>query len=283
MEGADLARRFAREGGFDERRAQLIWDSVALNSTPSIGLYKEAEVALCTAGVCLDVVGMQYDLVPSDEIARIVAAFPRLGMKQRMSRCFCRIAETNPETTYDNFARDFGERFVPGYKAPSAVDFVMNTPFPEWAFRAKPMQIDHLHSLTSPRLRVINADATVQAAALALTEPNIGLVVVCHDGGEAAGVLSKSDLVRHLALSGSAGATAATLMTRRVVSCRPDDDVHAVWQTMTAQALQNVPVLGANSRPLGILDIRDAMNVLLEQDEIEEQLLANYIAGIGYQ
>ena len=52
---------------------------------------------------------------------------------------------------------------------------------------------------------------------------------------------------------------------------------------MTAQALQNVPVLGAGSRPLGVLDIRDAMNALLEQDAFEEQLLANYIAGIGYQ
>ena len=145
------------------------------------------------------------------------------------------------------------------------------------------MRIDHLHSLTSSRLRVIGADATVQAAALALTEPNIGLVVVCHDHGEAAGVLSKSDLVRHLALSGSAGATAATLMTRRVVSCRPNDDVHEVWQAMTAQALQNMPVLGADSKPLGILDIRDAMNALLEQEEFEEQLLANYIAGIGYR
>ena len=61
VEGADLARVFARQGGVDERRAQLIWDSVALNSTPSIGLYKEAEVALCTAGVCLDVVGLQYE------------------------------------------------------------------------------------------------------------------------------------------------------------------------------------------------------------------------------
>ena len=46
VEGADLARVFAQTNGFCERRAQLIWDSVALNSTPSIGLYKEAEVAL---------------------------------------------------------------------------------------------------------------------------------------------------------------------------------------------------------------------------------------------
>jgi len=129
VEGADLARGFARECGIDERRAQLIWDSVALNSTPSIGLYKEAEVSLCTAGIGLDVVGSQYSLIPSDEMRRILDEFPRLGMKRRMTRCFCHIAKVKPETTYDNFVRDFGDRFVPGYKAPSAVDFVADAPF----------------------------------------------------------------------------------------------------------------------------------------------------------
>src|SRR5919112_1812648 len=54
VEGANAARTFALNEGIDERRAQLIWDGVALNSTPSIGLYKEAEVALCTAGIGLD-------------------------------------------------------------------------------------------------------------------------------------------------------------------------------------------------------------------------------------
>src|ERR1041385_8812712 len=129
IEGADAARTFAREEGLDDRRVQLIWDSVALNSTPSIGLYKEAEVALCTAGICLDVVGLHYDLIPPDEMKTIVREFPRLGMKARMTQCFCGIARSYPQTTYDNFARDFGERFVPGYKAPSSVDFVANTPF----------------------------------------------------------------------------------------------------------------------------------------------------------
>ena len=41
VEGANAARAFARDEGVDDRRAQLIWDGVALNSTPSIGLYKE--------------------------------------------------------------------------------------------------------------------------------------------------------------------------------------------------------------------------------------------------
>lgn len=131
VEGADQARRFAVECGFDQRRAQLIWDSVALNSTPSIGLYKEPEVALCTAGICLDVIGLQYEILPPDELKAIVGAFPRLAMKQRMTQCFCHIADKHPETASDNFLRDFGERFVPGYKAVSSVDFVMGAPFAE--------------------------------------------------------------------------------------------------------------------------------------------------------
>jgi len=131
VEGADLARAFASQAGVDGRRAQLIWDSVALNSTASIALYKEAEVALCTSGVVLDVIGAQYELIPSGEIERIVGEFPRLQMKKRMTQCFCHIAKTRPETTYDNFVRDFGERFVPGYKASSTVDLVANAPFSE--------------------------------------------------------------------------------------------------------------------------------------------------------
>ena len=42
VEAADLVRSFASEAGMDDRRAHLVWDCVALNSTPSIGLYKRA-------------------------------------------------------------------------------------------------------------------------------------------------------------------------------------------------------------------------------------------------
>jgi HD domain len=60
IEGADAVRTFAREQGLDDARVPLIWDSVALNSTPSIGLHKEAEVALCTAGIGVEF-GFQYE------------------------------------------------------------------------------------------------------------------------------------------------------------------------------------------------------------------------------
>jgi len=131
VEGADAAREFARGQGLEDRRVQLIWDTVALNSTPSIALYKEAEVALCTGGIALDFGGLQYAQIPPDEMSGILAAFPRLDMKRSFTDSVCRIVKTRPQTTYDNFARDFGERFVPGYKAPSTVDFLMNAPFAE--------------------------------------------------------------------------------------------------------------------------------------------------------
>jgi hypothetical protein len=130
IEGADAARAFAREQGVDDRRVQLIWDGVALNSTPSIGLYKEPEVVLCTAGIGVEF-GFQYDRIPPKEMKSILDAFPRLQMKRRFTDSVCRIVKTKPETTYDNFAGDFGERFVPGYHRPSTVDFLMNAPFEE--------------------------------------------------------------------------------------------------------------------------------------------------------
>jgi hypothetical protein len=129
VEAAGLAREFARQAGLDDRRAHLVWDSVALNSTPSIALYKEPEASLCTAGIALDILGLNRDRIPADEVTDILADLPRLEMKRKLTERFCTIARDHPETTYDNFVRDYGVRLVPGYKAPSIVDLIAGAPF----------------------------------------------------------------------------------------------------------------------------------------------------------
>lgn len=131
VNGADAARAFIREHGFSDRRAQLIWDLVALNSTPSIALHKEPEVALGTMGIGLDWGGFGLEAIPAAEIAKIVAAFPRLKMKQEFAQACSHLVTARPETSYDNFLSDFGERFVPGYRRMSTVDLLMNAPFEE--------------------------------------------------------------------------------------------------------------------------------------------------------
>src|SRR4029077_12433781 len=116
VNGADAAMSFIRGKGLSDRRALLIWDLVALNSTPSLALHKEPEVAVGTMGIGLDYGGFGAEELLAEDIAHILDAFPRLGMKQQFANTCCRLVKTKPETSYDNFLRDFGERFVPGYK-----------------------------------------------------------------------------------------------------------------------------------------------------------------------
>jgi hypothetical protein len=131
VNGADAARSFVSGKGLSDRRAQLVWDLVALNSTPSLALHKEPEVAVGTMGIGLDYGGFGVEALASGDLERILGAFPRLKMKQRFADACCRVVSETPETSYDNFLRDFGERFVPGYTAVSTVDLLMNAPFEE--------------------------------------------------------------------------------------------------------------------------------------------------------
>jgi hypothetical protein len=131
VNGADAARSFITGRGFSDRQAQLIWDLVALNSTPSLALHKEVEVAVGTMGIGLDWGGFGLEALERGNVDRILGAFPRLRMKDRFSDACCHLVTERPETSQDNFLRDFGERFVPGYKAMSTVDVLMNAPFDE--------------------------------------------------------------------------------------------------------------------------------------------------------
>jgi hypothetical protein len=131
VNGADAAVTFIKGHGFTDRRVQLIWDLVAFNSTPSLALHKEPEVAVGTMGIGLDYGGFGVQALPSGDVERILSAFPRLKMKERFTDTCCRLVTARPETSYDNFLRDFGERFVPGYKSVSTVDLLINAPFDE--------------------------------------------------------------------------------------------------------------------------------------------------------
>jgi hypothetical protein len=72
VNGADATISFISGKGITGRRAQLIWDLVALNSTPSLALHKEPEVAVGTMGIGLDYGGFGLDAIPSSDVERIL-------------------------------------------------------------------------------------------------------------------------------------------------------------------------------------------------------------------
>lgn len=144
------------------------------------------------------------------------------------------------------------------------------------------MFVRDLHEQTSGRFRILDEESTVQAAADALVAPRLGLVVVRDARRQTSGVVTKSDLVRHLARAKAATLPVTTVMTRTVITASPADDLQATWKQMVRRGLQNLPVIGPDCRPIGTLDIRDALAAILRQEESQEQALINYIAGYGY-
>ena len=129
--GANLGRDFALQHAMGERRAEAVWDSIALHTTPSIGLFKGVDVACCVHGITCDYGGLGYQALSDKEKQTILDAYPRLGMKDALTTCLCGIVKSHPQTTKDNFMADFGERYVPGYQRPSAVDILLHSPFVE--------------------------------------------------------------------------------------------------------------------------------------------------------
>ena len=145
------------------------------------------------------------------------------------------------------------------------------------------MFVSDLTQETRARFRTLDEKRSVRDAASAFADKQVGLLVVCGTSGETSGVVSKSDLVRHLAGSGNTEAPIAEVMSRAVVFASPTSDLRQTWQLMAQRRLQNLPLLGASGRPVGTLDIRDALEAILSNEERQESELINYIAGNGYR
>ena len=132
--GADLGRAFALSHDMGERRAETLWDSIALHTIPSIAQHKGPNVACCQIGIACDYGGLGYNELSDGNKKAILSTFPRLGMKNELTTCLCGIAKNHPNTTMDNFIADFGLKYVPGYMRASSVDFLQKSPFAEIAF-----------------------------------------------------------------------------------------------------------------------------------------------------
>ena len=145
------------------------------------------------------------------------------------------------------------------------------------------MMLGELADATSMRFKSLDQRRSVQIAAEAFSNEWLGLIVVCDTDDRAVGVVSKSDLVRHLAGNGSVNVPITDVMTRSIVSASPRDELRATWEFMATRRLQNLPLFDRDRRPVGTLDIRDALKAVLDIEEEQGDQLINYIVGIGYR
>jgi CBS domain-containing protein len=110
-------------------------------------------------------------------------------------------------------------------------------------------------------------------------------VVVCDFAGAMVGVITKTDIVQQIGgCHGSAcTSTAADAMTRDVAYCRPTDCLPDVLSMMEKRGFVHIPVVDENSKPLGVVNARDALRALFAEQKYEESLLRDYVMGVGYR
>ncbi len=131
------------------------------------------------------------------------------------------------------------------------------------------------------RVVVNDATATIDVIVKELAEKKIGAVVIVDEAGKVVGIVSERDVMRSLAQNGAStlGQSAATIMTRDVVTCREHDSVNRIMEAMTAGRFRHVPVVGDDLRLTGIVSIGDVVKNHIAEVELEASALKSYVAG----
>jgi hypothetical protein len=107
VDGANVARDFLRSHGIAERDIETVWTAIALHTTPGIPQFMHPVIALVTAGVEMDVLGIAFSEFTEAEREAVVHAHPRSGrFKEEIIQAFYDAIHPRPETTFGNVKAD---------------------------------------------------------------------------------------------------------------------------------------------------------------------------------
>ena len=131
VDGANAARDFLLERGFDEATARKVWLSIALHTTPGVPDFLDPEIALVTAGVETDVLGIGRSDLSADAIEAVTAAHPRPDFKNRILRAFNDGMKHRPDSTFGTMNDDVLQHFDDSFVRHNFVQIIVNNSWPE--------------------------------------------------------------------------------------------------------------------------------------------------------
>lgn len=99
----------------------------------------------------------------------------------------------------------------------------------------------------------------VQAAALKMRDGNIGFLPVCSAEGRVVGILTDRDIALRLCAEGLDVRTTpiGQIMTRRIIACRPGDDIRLVEGLMARNQKSRILIVDEAARPVGVVSLSD--------------------------
>jgi HD superfamily phosphodiesterase len=127
VDGANAAREFLLGHGVTGEDLRIVWDAIALHTTPGIPQHKEPEVALVTAGVEFDVLGFGYDDIAAEDRDAVLDAFPRVDFKEAIIQAFADGMAHRPDTTFGTVNADVLVEKLPGYERPNFCSIIRSS------------------------------------------------------------------------------------------------------------------------------------------------------------
>ncbi len=131
VDGANAARDFLLQRGVDDATARKVWLSIALHTTPGVPEFLEPEIALVTAGVETDVLGIDRDKLPGEVLDAVTAAHPRPDFKKRILQAFTDGNVHRPRTTFGNVNADVLAHYDNSFVRDDFVDIILSNSWPE--------------------------------------------------------------------------------------------------------------------------------------------------------
>jgi hypothetical protein len=131
VDGANASRDFLRRHGIAEASIDIVWDAIALHTTPGIPQHKKAEVALVTAGVEMDVLGLGFSTVSDADRQLVVDAHPRSPQfKEDIVEAFYQGIKHKPDTTFGNVKSDVMALKDPHFHRTNFCSVIQNSAWP---------------------------------------------------------------------------------------------------------------------------------------------------------
>jgi hypothetical protein len=128
VDGANAARDFLRRHKVPEQEVDRVWTAIALHTTPGIPKYMHPVVALVTAGVEMDVLGIDYSSFTDLDRNAVVQAFPRTPhFKEDILQAFYDGIKHKPETTFGNVKADVLADKDPGFRRGNFCSVIRNS------------------------------------------------------------------------------------------------------------------------------------------------------------
>lgn len=131
VDGANAARDFLVERGFDEVDVGKVWLGIALHTTPGVPQFLDPEVALVTAGVETDVLGFGRDDLPAEALEAVTAAHPRPDFKRRILHAFTNGVKHRPASTFGTVNADVLDHYDPSFVRDDFVEIILGNGWPD--------------------------------------------------------------------------------------------------------------------------------------------------------